>query len=133
MTSGPQRAAPIKLLITGQTAGIPAGFDSAIIGVPAEGWYLTIAGARTFVAQLAARDLRAVSEAAAADVSVILHHADWVITSDPAEVTTLGLMHDCAVCRAGVDQATAYLRDNPGREIAVGQLWWARRRKENPR
>jgi hypothetical protein len=34
-------------------------------------------------------------------------------------------MHDCATCRAGVDQALTYLRENPAGEVAVGQLWWA--------
>jgi hypothetical protein len=33
-------------------------------------------------------------------------------------------MHDCASCRAGVDQALAFLRDNPDSEVAVGQMWW---------
>jgi hypothetical protein len=36
----------------------------------------------------------------------------------------LGLMHDCSACRAGVERATAFLRDNPDGEVAVGQLWW---------
>jgi hypothetical protein len=55
----------------------------------------------------------------------VLHHAEWTITSDPEQVRTLGLMHDCATCRAGTDQALAFLRDTPDGEVAVGQLWWA--------
>jgi hypothetical protein len=116
----------MKLNIMTRAEGKPAGFDSSIISVPA-GWYVTIDGERVFVAQLAGRALRQVSELLAASMGEWLHHAEWTITSDPAEVTTLGLMHDCATCRAGVDQATAFLRDNPGGEVAVGQLWWARR------
>jgi hypothetical protein len=61
----------------------------------------------------------------AAGMGERLHHAEWTITSDPEQVSTLGLMHDCPACRAGVDQALAFLRDNPGGEVAVGQLWWA--------
>jgi hypothetical protein len=67
-----------------------------------------------------------VSERLAANIGERLHHADWTVTGDPGQVRTLGLMHDCASCRAGVDQALAFLRENPGGEVAVGQLWWAK-------
>ena len=103
--------------------GEPTGFDSAIVKVPA-GWYATVNGDRVFLAQLAARKLRAVSEAAARAIGERLHHAQWAITSDPGQVTTLGLRHDCPSCRAGVDQALTFLRENPGKELAVGQMWW---------
>ena len=73
------------------------------------------------------RDLSQRSAATAAGMGEELHHAEWTVTSDPGEVRTLGLMHDCAACRAGVDQAVAYLRDNPGGQVAVGQLWWRQR------
>ena len=123
---GPAARAPLKLRVMTRAEGKPGGFDSAIIKVP-ERWYLTVGGERALVAQLAGRDLRAVSEKCAAGIGEILHHAEWTITDDPAQVRTLGLMHDCASCRAGVDQAVAMLRDHPGSEVAVGQLWWAAR------
>jgi hypothetical protein len=118
-------SSPLKLTVMTEAEGDPAGYDSAITSVPA-GWYVTIGGERAFVAQVAGRWLREASEAFAASIGEKLHHAEWTITSDPAEVRTLGLMHDCASCRAGVDQALSVLRDNPGAEMAVGQLWWAR-------
>jgi hypothetical protein len=121
-------SAPLKLRIPGipgQVEGEPAGFDSAITTVPGR-WYVTVNGERAFLARTAIRDLRVTSDALAAGLGERLHHADWTITGDPAQVTTLGLMHDCAPCRAGVDQALAFLRDNPAGEVAVGQLWWAR-------
>ena len=105
--------------------GEPSGFDSAIVTVPAR-WYVTAGGERAFAAQLAGRALRQVSELLAGNIGERLHHAEWTITSDPAEVTALGLVHDCAACRAGVDQALAFLREHPAGEVAVGQLWWAR-------
>jgi hypothetical protein len=116
----------LKLQIrTRNEAGEPAGYDSSIVRVP-PGWYATVGdGTRAMVVQLAGRMLRQLSEQQAADLGETLHHADWTITSDPAEVRTLGLMHDCPACRAGVDQALAYLRENPAGEVAVGQLWWA--------
>lgn len=116
----------LKLSIRTRAKGNPAGLDSAITSVP-DRWYVTVDGKRMFLAQLAGRDLREVSERLAASISETLHHAEWVITGDPAQVTTLGLVHDCASCRAGVDQALAFLRENPDGEVAVGQLWWARR------
>jgi hypothetical protein len=117
--------APLKLRIGTRAEGKPAGFDSAITSVPGR-WYITVNGKRAFLARLAGRDLRVISGRLAANIGETLHHADWTITGDPAEVTTLGLMHDCGSCRAGVDQALAFLRDNPDGELAVGQLWWAK-------
>jgi hypothetical protein len=116
---------PLKLSIRTRAEGEPAGFDSAITLVPPR-WYVTLNGKPAFLAQLAGRDLRKVSERLAADIGERLHHAEWTVTGDPQQVKTLGLMHDCASCRAVVDQALAFLRDNPGGEVAVGQLWWAK-------
>jgi hypothetical protein len=70
-------------------------------------------------------DLDEATRRACEAVSEKLHHAVWTFTSEPAEVQTLGLMHYCPTCVAGVDQALAHLRDHPGSEVAVGQLWWA--------
>jgi hypothetical protein len=117
-------SSPLKLSVMADTEGEPAGYDSSIATVPA-GWYAAVGGERALIAQLAGRELRKVSEMMAANMGERLHHAEWTITSDPAQVKTLGLMHDCPTCRAGVDQALSFLRDNPGGEVAVGQLWWA--------
>jgi len=116
----------LKLSVVTGAVGEPCGFDSAITRVPRRLWHV-IDGDRALDAKTAGRELRGVSEKLAAAIGERLHHAEWTITSDPAEVRTLGLMHDCPSCRAGVDQALAFLRDNPGGELAVGQLWWARR------
>lgn len=117
-------SSPLKLNIVTGVQGEQAGFDSAIIKVPS-GWYATVAGQRALIVQLVGRELRSGSERIAAGMGERLHHAEWTFTSDPAEVRTLGLMHDCATCRAGVDKALAFLRDTPDGEVAVGQLWWA--------
>lgn len=47
---------------------------------------------------------------------------DWLITKDPADVEKFQPAHDCAACRAGNDQSLAFLRENPGRYIAMGNL-----------
>jgi hypothetical protein len=122
-------SAPLKLSIRTRAQGKPTGFDSAIAQVPGR-WYVTVNGKPAFLAQLAGRDLRKLSEQLAADIGEKLHHAEWTITSDPERVSTLAMLHDCASCRAGTDQALAYLRDNPGSEVAAGQLWWAGRRTD---
>jgi hypothetical protein len=114
----------LKLQVMGSAGGEPAGYDSTIIKVPGR-WYADVDGGRAFVVQLAGRDLREGSESIAAGMGERLHHAEWTITSDPDEVRTLGLMHDCPTCRAGVDQALTFLRENLDGEVAVGQLWWA--------
>lgn len=47
---------------------------------------------------------------------------DWLITSDPAEVERHQPAHDCATCRAGNDQARAFLAEHPDRHLALGNL-----------
>lgn len=113
----------LKISIPTGAEGDPAGYDSVIIKAP-DRWYVTVDGRRAFLARVAIRDLRQRSMDDAKSIGEELHHADWTVTSDPAEVRTLGLVHDCASCRAGIDQALAFLRDNPDGQVAVGQLWW---------
>jgi hypothetical protein len=124
MTTPDARPAPLKLHILAHDEGEPTGYDSSILTVP-DALYVTINGERVFLAREAAAFLRKLSERQAADLEERLHHAEWTITSDPEQVRTLGLMHDCAGCRLGVRKALAYLQENPDGEVAVGQLWWA--------
>lgn len=49
-------------------------------------------------------------------------NVEWLFTSDPAEVDKFQPAHDCERCRTGNDQARAFLRDNPGRTIALGNI-----------
>jgi len=118
-------SSPLKLTVMTGAEGDPTGFDSAIASVPGRLWHVTAAGERILLLSVARRELRELSEKLAAGSRERLHHADWVITADPDEVAALGLMHDCASCRAGVDQALARMREKPGTDMAVGQLWWA--------
>lgn len=60
-------------------------------------------------------------------VGEILHHADWIISNSPADVEQAGNVHNCTSCRAQVDQALTYLRENPNRYLLVGMLHWAGR------
>ena len=113
----------LKISITTGAEGDPGVYGSVILKAQ-DHWYVTVDGTRVFLARIAERDLRQQSMDDSAAAGEELHHADWTITSDPRQVRTLGLMHDCASCRAGVDQALAYLRDNPDGQVAVGQLWW---------
>lgn len=47
---------------------------------------------------------------------------DWLVTAEPADVEKFQPAHDCAACRAGNDQSLAFLRQNPGRYVALGNL-----------
>jgi hypothetical protein len=116
----------LKLTVMTGAEGEPTGFDSAIASVPTRLWHVTETGERILLLSVARRELRELSEKLAANISERLHHADWVITADPDEVAALGMMHDCATCRGGVDRALARMREEPGTDMAVGQLWWAR-------
>jgi hypothetical protein len=97
--------------------------DAAIARVDPS-WYTDVGGGRALRANLVGRLLRQASEGCAEGLGEVLHHAEWTITADPAEVRRLGLAHDCDTCRAGVDRAVAWLAGGEGREVAVGQMWW---------
>lgn len=47
---------------------------------------------------------------------------DWLITSKPEDVERHQPAHDCATCRAGNDQARAFLAEHPDRFVALGNL-----------
>lgn len=48
--------------------------------------------------------------------------SDWTVTDKPEEVEEFQPAHDCAACRAGNDQAMTYLREHPGRWVALANL-----------
>lgn len=104
--------------------GEPTGEDTMMALVPL-GWYADVAGEQALDLRVAQAQLRAYSAQAATSMGETLHHANWAITGDVAEVAKLGNIHDCATCRASTDQAVAFLRDNPGREVAIARLFWA--------
>jgi hypothetical protein len=114
---------PLQMVLNGDDSCEPTGYDSAIVPLPASAYVpgpvrvVNVLALRRILREATAESCRAVGER--------LHHGVWVITSDPAEVKTRGLMHDCAECLAGVDATLAWLREHPGGEVAVGQLWWA--------
>jgi hypothetical protein len=103
-----------------------AGADSCIATVP-PGLYVNVgAGPPALDARKLGRILRRLSNELAANIGETLHHADWVITDDPAVVEEVG-MHgrpDCGKCRSGVDQALARLADRR-EDLLVGALYWA--------
>lgn len=99
-----------------------ASIDSCIATIPPA----IFADDGTIDARLFGRALRMVSNECAANIHETLHHADWVITTDPDVIETIG-MHgqpDCARCRASVDQALAAVNDHP-EGLLVGALYWA--------
>lgn len=102
-----------------------SGMDTLIATMP-EGFYVEIVrGDRALKIQQFAEWLRKLSEAQAANLGEELHHADYVITTNPATVQARGAMHDCETCRSGVRMALRKLRENPERELLVGALYWA--------
>jgi hypothetical protein len=106
-----------------------AGSDSCIATVP-DGLYVRVGGGPPALdVRALGRLLRGLSEQGAAGCGEVLHHADWVITDDPAVVEEQG-MHgrpDCERRRVGVDQALAYLaaEERGRRKVLVGVLYWA--------
>lgn len=71
-----------------------------------------------------------VSERAATNLGTHLHHADFVLTSNPDTVREWGIMpehRDCLECIAGVSTALHALEAEPDLILAVGQLYWSPR------
>lgn len=54
--------------------------------------------------------------------ALVMVSTEWTFTSDPDEVEAFQPAHDCAVCRAGNDQAHAFLTEHPERVMALGNL-----------
>lgn len=101
------------------------GGDTAILKVPLE-FYIQVDDSEPGLAVAPfTRFLREFAEAEAEQVGEELHHARFVITTNPEVVRELGSLHDCADCREGVKAVVAFLASNPDREIVVGQLFWA--------
>lgn len=48
--------------------------------------------------------------------------SEWFVTASEDDIEKFQPAHDCAACRAGNAQAAAFLRDNPGRYIALANL-----------
>lgn len=46
----------------------------------------------------------------------------WLVTREAWEVEAFQPAHDCARCRAANDQMLAFLRDNPTRWVALGNM-----------
>ena len=55
------------------------------------------------------------------------HHAEFFVTDDP-EIVSETVDEHCAACIAGNDQAFTFLRENPGKKLIVGRIWWVLRR-----
>ena len=54
--------------------------------------------------------------------ALLLYESQWLITGDPEEALAFQPAHDCAACQAGNDQAVAYLKEFPGKRLALGNL-----------
>ncbi len=102
------------------------GSDSCILVVPDDVYVRTTPDAEPALNVRAVHAvLRQVGDDAAARLGEQLHHAEWVITSDPELVEKLGIHSPgCLTCRAGVDQALAHLAAGGG-PLLVGTLYWA--------
>lgn len=87
---------------------VPADFAPDDAGLLAK---LTATAERTILAQYR-RPPRA----------LVVEPIDWLITSNPADVEAHQPAHDCVTCRAGNDQARAFLAEHPDRYVALGNL-----------
>jgi len=54
--------------------------------------------------------------------ALTLDPIDWLITGDADDVERHQPAHDCETCKAGNRQAQEYLRANPGKRLALGNL-----------
>lgn len=54
--------------------------------------------------------------------AIHVDHIDWLVTTNVEDVEEFQPAHDCPTCRAANDQIIAYLKDNPGKYIAMGNM-----------
>lgn len=54
--------------------------------------------------------------------AIVIDPIEWLITSDWRDVEAHQPAHDCATCRAGNDQAVAFLKEHPDRRLALGNM-----------
>lgn len=101
-----------------------SGLDSMIIAAPPE-VFTEVDGQRVISMPDIIELIGTCSEMGARNLGERLHHAHWVLTTDPEVVASKGLAHDCTSCRAGLDQSLARLREFPEEELFVGTLYWA--------
>jgi len=111
------------VVATGREDRPVTGFDSMIAGLPPA--LVRFAAQETYPVWLLEKTLRRLSEMGASGLGETLHHADWVITTDPQVVEEKGMTHGCPSCRSGTDLALASLRDHPDQPLLVGLLYWA--------
>lgn len=125
-TGGPQTSTLLRVVGRAAIGGDQpsGGLDSCIITAPEQTYTVTEAGLWLLHLRPLNRLLRDVSEAAAENIGERLHHADWVLTADPAVIRAVNV-HDCPSCRAGVDQALAALTEHPTVPLLAGVLYWA--------
>ncbi len=100
------------------------GMDSTILTVPPWDWRARN-GQRWLDAPRLAVFLREVAERQASALGEKLHHAEFVVTPDPAVVEEWGMVHGCEECRRGTDEALRMLAQDPTQSLVVGMLYWA--------
>jgi hypothetical protein len=54
--------------------------------------------------------------------AILLGEIDWLVTGDVDAARRHQPDHDCAACRAGHDQAVAFLAEHPDARLALGNL-----------
>ncbi len=116
---------PVTLTIMGAVTDAEPDYSSTVLVAAKDHWYADVGGGPALLAQVAAAELRELSEEIAGGAGARLVRAEWVITRDQDAVSRVGQAHDCPGCRAGLDQALSYLAAHPAGEVAAGTLWWA--------
>lgn len=106
--------------------GPTSGFDSIIAICPTALFVPLneLGGEEALDMRLAVGFLTKLAQDGAAPVREVCAKAQFTITRKAELIRTRGLMHDCAECRAAVDQALAHNRDHPETRYIIGQLYW---------
>ena len=116
-------ASPWVITIYGEsTFPGPGSCETVFWPVPAWRWYEGGSEGRQLAGAAVDDDLRQMSAWCAARAGRRLHHADWVITADRAQLRHIA----GAGCAAGwptVEDALSWLARNRG-EVAAGVLHW---------
>lgn len=109
-------------LLGGYPENMISGADTLIAPVP-DGVWFKFQGKDYINMKRSNKQLRELADQSAARLGEKVHHARAIITSNRTTLREQGILHDCARCRAAVDQAVAEI-DRNGTEFLILQMWW---------
>lgn len=109
--------------IVGDDRREPSHVDVAIVKVPDE-VFMEFDGQQRLVVPVLREFLKGGTKNVVDGEGEQLHHADWLVTTDPDVIRSRnGQPSCCAACSAAIDQTLAYVADT-GKPVLIGHFYY---------